>query len=349
MTRSTGKITKDTFRQSIWSKTGAVRNEIKIGPRYGTDVSVVEIQHGLSMASASDPLSLIPTLGLAESAWLSVHLTANDLATTGHAPMYGQFVLNLPTWLTDTDFQTYWHHIHSYCKDIGLSITGGHTGRVPGQESTIVGGATFSLVAPSGSILTSDLAGRGQCIILTKGCAISSTAILAMSFPETTQHAVGQNGWQQLCEQFYKTSVLADGLAAYASGYIRAMHDVTEGGVVGAVQELCYAAECGATIRLRDLPISEPVQRVADKFGFDPIRVVGAGAMLITCSLNNADAVIRHLQTHHVEAFAIGHTTSLKEEVVLLHDDGKQELLATHPTHDPYWEAYYQALEKGWK
>src|SRR5690554_989969 len=193
---ATGKIGIDAFKETVWLQTGADRPEVTTGPTYGTDVSVVALQGGLSLATASDPLSLVPTLGLAESAWLSVHLTANDLATTGYAPMYGQFVLNLPEWLTDADFKAYWGYIHTYCRDIGLSITGGHTGRVPGQESTIVGGATFSLVAPSDGIRTSGMAEAGQAIILTKGCAISSTAILALSFPETVKHAVGLAGWQ---------------------------------------------------------------------------------------------------------------------------------------------------------
>src|SRR5690606_17213236 len=103
----------------------------------------------------SDPLSLIPSLGLRESAWLSVQLMANDMATTGFAPMYGQFVLNLPATFSKPDFEAYWQHIHTFCTDIGIAVTGGHTGFIEGQNSTIAGGGTFITIAPKDKVLLS--------------------------------------------------------------------------------------------------------------------------------------------------------------------------------------------------
>lgn len=344
----TGKILPKTFEDTIWKQTGSARSAVISGPRYGVDVSVVKLPNGMALASASDPLSLIPTLGLAESAWLSVHLTANDLATTGHAPMYAQFVLNLPTWISDEDFKTYWHHIHSYCKAIGVSITGGHTGKIPGQESTIAGGATFSLVAPADSILTSSKAGAGQSILVTKGCAISSTAILAMSFPQTVKNKLGPAQWQQGCEQFYRTSVLPDALAAAATGKVTAMHDVTEGGVYGAVYELCGAAGCGAIIHEPSVPIGGVSGSIADLFGFDAKRAVGAGAMLMTCHPDDAQPIIQHLAGHDISSYAIGETVEVSKGIHIEDKNGNSSPLEVS-ANDPYWGAYFSALKKGWK
>lgn len=177
-----GKIERATFERTIWKKTGKKRGEVLAGPKYGVDVSVVRLQNGLLLASASDPASLIPGLGLAESAWLTVHLTANDLATTGRRPMYAQFVLNLPPGISDMEFEQYWGFIHRYCEQIGVAITGGHTGKVHGQESTFAGGVTMSLVAES--VLLSSGIRSGQSLLVTKGCAFSACAILAKSFPK---------------------------------------------------------------------------------------------------------------------------------------------------------------------
>src|SRR5690625_1831794 len=139
MEKNTGKIEKDFFKNFIKKKCGKGKDEIQNGPKFGVDVAVINMPNNQSLALASDPLSLIPQLGLKESAWLSVQLTANDIATTGFPPMYGQFVLNLPSNFSQQDFQVYWEHIHQFCSDIGLAITGGHTGFVEGQNSTIVG------------------------------------------------------------------------------------------------------------------------------------------------------------------------------------------------------------------
>src|SRR5690625_3748686 len=106
-----GKISSRFFDQMIRDRVGAERSEVTVKPRFGVDVSVVDLTSALSMMMTSNTLSLIPTIILEESAWLSVHLMANDMATTGFAQMYGQFVRELPTRLSPHDFSVYWDYI----------------------------------------------------------------------------------------------------------------------------------------------------------------------------------------------------------------------------------------------
>lgn len=344
-----GKILPQTFERTIWTQNGACRPEVSCGPEYGVDVSLVNLAGGWVLASASDPLSLIPGLGMSASAWLSVHLTANDLATTGYAPMYGQFVLNLPTWVTDKDFAEYWSHIHDYCLDIGLSITGGHTGKIPGQESTIAGGATFSLVAPEGRVMTSKGAKPGQCLLITKGCGISATAILARSFPETVKKHLGEQVWKEACELLFKTSVLPEGLASAETGVVSAMHDVTEGGVLGAVYELCCAAGCGAIIDKHSLAAPDAVRLVATLFGYQPENVVGAGAMLIACDREGVSKVKNALAIQGIPTYLIGETRPPSEGILLSDNKTGRNAPITQTKNDPYWGIFFDALKKGWK
>lgn len=237
-----GKIQNSFFKSRIFPWCGKERSEVTVGPQYGVDVAIVKLGNGLGMAMTSDPLSLIPTLGLRESSWLSVQLMANDMATTGLAPMYAQFVLNLPTTLSAEDFETYWKYIHEYCHRLGVAITGGHTGRFEGLQSTVCGGGTMIALAPLGDMITSQGARSGDLVIMTKECALISTAILSLSFPETVKNACGEEIWRRGCDLFYKTSAVEAGLAAgelgRLAGGVSAMHDVTEGGVMGALYEL---------------------------------------------------------------------------------------------------------------
>ena len=100
----TGKVQQEFLKTFIYPAKGAERKEVLIGPEFGVDNSLVRLPNGLALISTSDPLSLIPSLGLRESAWLSVHLAASDLATSGFAPQYAQVVLNLPPTLQVKDF-----------------------------------------------------------------------------------------------------------------------------------------------------------------------------------------------------------------------------------------------------
>ncbi len=184
---SSGKIRSDLFREVLQPKTGRNRDEVLKGPKFGVDTAVIDLGNGQGLATSSDPLSLIPSLGLKESAWLSVHLLANDMATTGFAPQYAQFVLNLPDDFPLEQFKEYWNYIHTFCDDIGVAITGGHTAQVPGQQSTMPGAGTMFLQAPLNQIITGDGAEPGDKIVITKESALTASSILAKSFPETVK------------------------------------------------------------------------------------------------------------------------------------------------------------------
>ena len=303
------------------------------------------------MALTSDPLSLIPTLGMQELAWLSVVLMANDMATTGQAPMYAQFVLNLPATLSARDFGNYWQFIHGYCRDMGTAITGGHTGRLHGQNSTVAGGGTMITIAAEGTLLSSNQAMAGDTIVVTKEPALIAASILAKSFPETVANGCGKEIQQVASDLFYNTSALQAGLLAASLNanqkVVSAMHDVTEGGILGAIQEMAIASGCGATIFKDQLPTGYAQQQVCNLFGIDANYCVGAGSMVISVAPGMADTLIKALALAEIKATAVG-TFKHKEKGVQLVTDAVHEALNYAGT-DPYWNAFFTAFAKGLK
>ncbi len=343
-----GKLSAGLCAQSFLTQTGARRPEVKVGPSYGVDVAIVQLPGGLGMALTSDPLSLIPTLGLQESAWLSVHLMANDMATTGHAPHYAQFVLNLPVELSDQDYRTYWHYIDHYCAEIGVAITGGHSGKIAGQHSTIAGGGTMVTVAPLDSFLTSNQAQQDNLLLVAGEAAIVSTAILSRSFPATVQNRVGNEIWQSGCDLFYKTSSLQSALTAVGTDrQVTAMHDVTEGGIIGAIHEMAVASGKGVLVDRTAIPVGLPQQKIMESFHLDPLYTIGAGATLMAVEKNAADDVLKRLHQAGIAAAVAGSFTDSSQGQFFL-ENGKKTPL-TVPAADPYWAAFFEAFDRGFR
>lgn len=349
MSKELGKINANDFENIIFNNCGYNRSEVSVGPQFGVDVSVIDLPNGLAIAATSDPLSLIPSLGLQESAWLSVQLMANDMATTGFAPMYAQFVLNLPETFSTLEFNQYWQHIHSFAKEIGVAITGGHTGFIEGQNSTIAGGGTFFTIAPKNEILVSKKATVGNSILVTKQCAMSCTAILSMCFPETIKNKLGKEVYDEACSFFYKTTSLKDALTATANNRneITAMHDVTEGGVLGAIYEMATASGNGAIIYNDKLPVGNIQKEVCNLFSIDPRRSIGAGSMIIACKKGSEENVIERLKKENIDCTVVGKMVS-KEDGIKITDGDKIEEL-TYLKEDPYWAAFFNAYKLGWK
>lgn len=346
-----GKIDLPFFESAVFHHSGANRSEVLKGPAFGVDVSLVRLSHGLAMATTSDPLSLIPSLGLQESAWLSVHLMANDMATTGFAPQYGQFVLNLPATFSATDFKIYWQFIDRFCKNIGVSITGGHTGFIEGQNSTIAGGGTFTTIAPESRFRLSCFAEEGDVLLVTKQCALSSSAILALSFPETVKNRIGKDLYDRACGTFYQTSSLQDALLAVEGDdekqEVTALHDVTEGGVLGAIYELAFASGLGVDVYYEKLPVGQVQDGICKVFDLDPRYCIGAGSMVIACKPDAVSAVIGRLLTQHIDCTTVGRLTAKNDGMNLRKETGTVPLV--YQSVDPYWSAFFQAIKRGWK
>ena len=351
MSDKLGKIDPHLFQKFISNKCGFSREEVSTGPGFGVDVSIVDLPQGMAMAMTSDPLTLLPSLGLEESAWLSVQLMANDMATTGYAPMYGQFVLNLPSSFSKSDFEVYWNYIHRFCSRIGIAITGGHTGFVEGQNSTMAGGGTFITIGPKDNMLVSKKAQPGDTILVTKSCAISSAAILAMCFPESVKNKLGAEIQEQASASFYDTSSLQDALAAVGKNRehrdVTAMHDVTEGGVLGAIFELVTASDNGALIYNDKLPIGDVQNEVCGLFSLDPRNCIGAGSMVITCKKGSARDVILRLEKENIVCTEVGEIVERDKGIKLMTNDEAKSL--GYNENDPYWAAFFKALNSGWK
>lgn len=349
MSKKLGKIEHHLFEQFIRDRCGLKRPEVIVDSDFGVDVSIIDLPAGMAMALTSDPLSLIPSLGLSESAWLSVHLMANDMATTGFSPMYAQFVLNLPASFSKQDFKTYWDYVHQYCHQIGVSITGGHTGFIEGQNSTIAGGGTFITVAQKDKMLVSKFARPGDSILVTKSCAISSSAILAMSFPETVENKAGIEAYHEGCKSFYDTSSLPDALVAVSenANNISAMHDVTEGGVLGAIYELAVASGNGAIIYNERLPVGDIQSSICKIFELDPRYCVGAGSMIITCKKESAENVINQLRENKIACVEVGEICESEKGIKLIENGIASDL--QYIEEDPYWAAFFKAFHSGLK
>ncbi|MGH7730528.1 MAG: AIR synthase related protein, partial [Candidatus Eiseniibacteriota bacterium] len=179
-----GKLPPDDFARLIAPHLGAARPEVLVGPRAGADCAVVRLSAGRVMAVTTDPLSVIPCLGMAASARLACHLLASDLWTSGLPPAYATVDFNLPPGMTNAQLEEYERAMGAEWARLEVAVVAGHTGRYPGCEFPIVGAATLIGVGDEGRYLTPAMAAPGDRIVVTKGCAVEAVAIAAHLIPK---------------------------------------------------------------------------------------------------------------------------------------------------------------------
>jgi len=212
----------------------------------------------------------------------------------------------------------------------------------------MVGGATIVGVGEKDEYVTPSMARAGDKIIITKGPAIEATGIFAAMFPWLIEREFGHDFSQRAQQIFYKMSAVEDAMTAVSVGVrengVTAMHDATECGVWGGLYELAQAAGLGVKVEKEQIVVEDCVDEICRYFNIDPYASISEGTLIIACREHKAWEVVSVLTQRGIKSSIVGELTKQENGMVLV-KDGKVEKLE-HPIVDPFWKAFYSALEK---
>jgi hydrogenase expression/formation protein HypE len=348
-----GKLAPDVLARVVTPWLGAARGEVLVGPKPGCDAAIVRIGAGRVMAMTTDPLSLVPALGPARSAKLSCHLLASDLWTTGIPPAYASVSFALPPGLDDAVFETYWRAMSDAWAALGVAVVTGHTGRYDGCDLSIVGAATLVGVGDEGRWLSPAMAQPGDRVVITKGCAIETAAVAAHLFPERLAARLEPEALERARALIDRVSVVDDCRAAVSVGVrergVTALHDATEGGVLGGLVELAQA--CGGDVRAarERFPRIAEVDAVCEVFGIaDAGWALSTGTLIATVRPHAVAALLDALRGAGLDAADVGEVMKGGGRLWLTEPGGEVRRIDA-PEADPYWPAYERAVREGWR
>jgi hydrogenase maturation factor len=256
------------------------------GSRPGHDAAIIRIGAGRVMSVTTDPLSIVPAWGIERSARLACHLLASDLWTSGIPPAYAAVSLHLSPDFSDDDLGRFAGAMSDEWEKLGVAVVTGHTGRYAGCESTVVGAATLIGVGDEGRYLTPAMASPGDRVIVTKGCAIETTAIAAHLFPRRLAARLEPPLMERAKALAERVSVVADCRAALRVGVrergVTSLHDATEGGVLGGLVELAIGAGRDLRIERAKMPLAREAAVACAIFGVDPYWTLSEGTLIAT-------------------------------------------------------------------
>jgi hydrogenase expression/formation protein HypE len=340
--QTTGKVTSAVFSRVILERLGAPDPGVLVGPKHGVDVGVVQVAPGVVMALTTDPVSVVPAYGWRRAAWFAVHILASDAATSGLPLRWMTVDLNLPPTLADEDLAELWSAYSDACAELGIAVVTGHTGRYDGCDWPMVGGSTCAAIGPEDAYVTPTMASPGDLLVVTKGAAIEATALFGATFGERLAAELGAETAAAADALFESMTVVPEARIAAAYGLrdagVTAMHDATEGGVLGGLVEIALASEAGVRVELDAIPVRPEVRAVCDHVGIDPYISISEGTLLATVRPQHADGFLAALAAGGIDAAIVGEVTDEAAGHVLV--EGGRERPLTHPGLDPFWGAF---------
>ncbi len=289
----TGKISRAFFAERIAPNLGADRDDVAVGPKHGVDFGILEVG-GRAVVAATDPISVLPDLGWARAGRFAVDVVLADVAVSGVPPSHLTISFSLPPEMTDDEFGRLWDAVDAECRDLGVAITTGHTARYPGASYPWVGAATAMAVGDHDDVVRPDGARPGDDLLVTKGPAVEAVGLLSTLFPDAVP--LSGDALETAQARLAEATCVRDAAAAAAAGEVTAMHDATEGGLLGALHETSDAAGVGLAVDADAVPLRPGVERACEALEMDPWRATTSGTLLIAVDPADTDAVVAALE-----------------------------------------------------
>ncbi|MGA2386141.1 MAG: AIR synthase family protein [Candidatus Bathyarchaeia archaeon] len=327
-----GKIPVDILKEVVFRNLGAERSEVILGPAAGIDGAVLDV------GSKDAIVSMDPITGAVERiGWEAINVNANDVATFGVEPAFFFSCIMLPENADSKIVETISRQMDAAAKELGIAIVGGHCESTPGLANPIVVGCVMGLTE-KGKYVTAAGARSGDKLILTKSAGIEGTAILASDREEQLKK-VFSPALLDCAKGFYsQISVVKDALTAYRTGGVHAMHDPTEGGVLGGIHEMADAAGLGVRVFEEKISVEPETAKICRFYEIDPLQLIGSGALLIAAEPQGADKIVEALCREHVYADIIGEFNPNPNKRILMRKDGIGDMLP-RPVSDHVWLA----------
>ncbi len=276
-----------------------------VSPGVGEDVAAVDLTGAEVLVVHGDPI----TLGGEDVAHAAVLVNVNDIATSGAEPRWLLATVLLPGDTTPSQALALLQALADGAGRAGVTLAGGHT-----EVTDAVTRPVVSLTA-LGTLGRAELkdkrsARTGDRVLLTKELAMEGTALLAQELGERLRALGMSTAELDACRTMQeRTSILPEARVARGYAGVRALHDVTEGGVAAALRELAAATGRGVLVYLDRVPVSPGTRRLCDLLGADPLGLIASGSLLVCCDPADAASLAAELAKAGIQATDIGELT----------------------------------------
>ena len=304
-----GKVPEAVLKRSVLKQIRTNRPEVLLGASVGEDCAAVALQEDEMFVLSTDPIT-----GTAKDiGHLAIQITLNDLASAGAEPIGVMLTFLLPEKISEAKLRAMMEQAETAAHAANVQIMGGHT-----EVTRVVNQPVISVVgvgkAKKGRLISTAGARPGMDVVVTKWIGLEGTSIIAKEREEEllTRYPQALVDTAKGFDAFL--SVLPEARIAVESG-VSAMHDVTEGGIFGALWEMAESAGVGLEIDLKKIPIRQETVEVCEFFDVNPYELISSGSMLMAASDGNG--LVRALTAANIPAVCIGKVTAGNDRVLL--------------------------------
>lgn len=325
-----GKLTPEELQNAVFDKMRFTRPETVVGAAVGEDSAVLDLGGDLCVVS-TDPIT-----GAASGAGrLAVLVSCNDVATSGAEPVGLLLTILAPEGTTLEAIAEIMESAGAAAAQLGVQIIGGHTEITAAVNQTVLSTTVIGKVSRE-RLLSASRTVAGAELVMVRPAGLEGTAIIAADHAEAIAGFMTQDLIENAARLSDEISVVRACRVAADNGAL-SMHDVTEGGVLGAAYEMAQAA--GLTLHLNEeIPVHPLTRLLCDGLGLDPLKLISSGTLLVATL--EAGRLMAALEMEGYQSYRIGHFESGVSRVV------RGDVVLDQPQSDELWRFKRRLAEK---
>lgn len=324
-----GKIPPEILERIVMqpmAESRVKRADVILRPKTGEDCSAIDLGEEYCVLS-TDPI----TGAAADIGYLAVQINCNDIYSAGAEPVGVLLTVLLPPESEESLLEEMMAGALRAAEERNIEILGGHTEVTDAVAKPVISAAIIGKTRKK-KLLSTGGAKAGQDIVMTKWAGTEGTAILAKEWEEGLSAYLTKE--ELLSAQGLKTQLSVGKEAEIAFDYgATAMHDATEGGILGAVWEVAECSGLGVEVFAEKIPVKEETKKICKAMGIDYLGLISSGTMII--AVEDGAGLVERLKEAGIEAAVIGRLT-----------EGGRYLLAGDlrlPLNQPKSDALYAA------
>ena len=326
-----GKIKIDELKGLVLDQISSNNPDVLVGPKAGEDSAVIDFGEFVAVMS-TDPITGVQE-GMGS---LAVNVACNDIAANGAHPIGIQQALLVPPEIEKEEIIAIVEDINDAAQELGIDVLGGHTEITDVVKQPLVSCTAIGKTTKDKFVTSSD-AEVGDDIVITKWTGLEGTSILASDFADKLLDlGVSEEDLRLARDLAADISVIPEGMIG-AELEVNSMHDVTEGGLYGALYELTDAAEVGFEIWEEKVPVHPSTEAIAQALEINPYHLIGSGMMILTTPQGND--LVDKLKNDGIKSTKIG---KISPQDKVIHSNEQSKKLESIP-EDELWRVLADA------
>ena len=308
-----GKLSENVLKRSVLRKIKTHRKEVINGAAIGTDCAVLSFGEGCDVVLSTTPV----TAPIDDIATYAIPMALNNIAAAGAEPVGVMLSILLPEQTEEIKLQQMMERVQDICYRCGAEIIGGHTEVTPAVEEPVM---TVTGVGKRDGMQSNEFqrVGADQDIVISKWIGLEGTIRLARERGDElcTRYPVRMVEEAAAYDRYL--SIIPEAAIAMKSGAC-GMHDVSRGGVFGALWELAQRAGVGLEINLKKIPVKQETVEICEFFGLNPYELLSGGCLIMAAK--DGSALVEALERENIPAVVVGRTTKSNDRVIYNEDE----------------------------